>query len=52
MEEVRGAGGPWTVAGDPQEGGEGGGCWWWSVRGLVLAGGGKMDTNGQMEGQR
>lgn len=26
MEEVRGAGGPWTVAGDPQEGGEGGGA--------------------------
>lgn len=22
MEEVRGAGGPWTVAGDPQEGGD------------------------------
>ena len=26
MEEVRGAGGPWTVAGDPQEGCEGGGA--------------------------
>lgn len=44
MEEVRGAGGPWTVAGDPQEGGEGGGagvCVCAGGRGLVLAGGRK-----------
>lgn len=38
MEEVRGAGGPWTVAGDPQEGGEGGVAGGEVWGGLVLAG--------------
>ena len=52
MEEVRGAGGPWTVAGDPQEGCEGGGagvcvcvCVWGGGVG-VGRGQEKMDTNG------
>lgn len=48
MKEVREAGGPWTVAGDPQEGGK---------MGLLLVkcgvgGGGGTNTNVQMEGQQ
>lgn len=51
MEEVRVAGGPWTVAGDPRERGERG-VLVVKCEGFGVAGRGGGGTNGQMEGQR